>query len=176
VFNTLKTQHLWLSVYFLTKLPATLKAPASPPGPLVEPDYPRDLQRWEGRAMDQTHNRPVTPWDAQGACKPLTRPEGRIHAQTVPATDRDKGRESLGKNPPRTGRVPAEETTDLQVQDKHDPAQRQVGNGAPVGTMPRSRVVLTARARGRAPPAAEVNMPPAIHPAISPQAKAGKVW
>jgi hypothetical protein len=56
---------------------------ASPPGPFVEPDHPGDLQGWEGRSMDQTHNRPKTPG------KPL------------------------GNNPLRTGGVPAEETTDL---------------------------------------------------------------
>jgi hypothetical protein len=40
---------------------------ASPPGPFVEPDHPGELREREGRTMDQTHNRPETPWDAQCA-------------------------------------------------------------------------------------------------------------
>ena len=102
-------------------------------------------------------------------------PEGRARAQTMAATDRDEGRKPLGKNPLRTGGVPAEETTDLQRQDQRGPGQRQVGHRASVKTMHRSRTVLTARTHGRAPPAAEVNMPHAIHPAMGPQAKAGEV-
>jgi hypothetical protein len=135
--------------------------------------------------MDQTHNRPETPWYAQCAREPRTRaaahrlahvPEGRTHAQTMAATDRDEGRKPLGKNPPRTGGLPAEETTDLQRQEELCPGKRQAGNRAPVGTMHRSRTVLTARTRGRAPPAAEVNMPRAINPAMGPQAKTGEMW
>jgi hypothetical protein len=72
--------------------------------------------------MDQTHNRPKTPWYAQGAREPHPRaaanrnahvPEGRTHAPTVAATDRDEGGKPLGKNPLWTGGVPTEETTDL---------------------------------------------------------------
>jgi hypothetical protein len=74
--------------------------------------------------MNQTHHRPETPGYAQGAREPHTRaaayrkshvPEGRTHAQTIGATDRDEGRKPLGKNPLCTGGVPTEETTDLQV-------------------------------------------------------------
>ena len=157
---------------------------ASPPGPFVEPDHPGGRKEREGRTMDQTHDRPITPRYAQGAREPRARtaahreahvPEGRTHAQTVAATDRDEGRKPLGKNPLRTGGVPTEETADLQVQDQRGPGQRQVGHRASVDTMHRSRTVLTARTRGRAPPAAEVNMPHAIHPAMGPQAKAGEV-
>src|SRR4051812_35358249 len=61
------------------------------------------------------------------------------------------------------------------MQEKRCLGQWQVGHRTPVDTMHRSRAVLTARTRGGAPPAAEVNMPHAIHPAMSPQAKAGKV-
>jgi hypothetical protein len=71
--------------------------------------------------------------------------------------------------------VPTEETTDLQVQEKLCSGQRQVGHRASVDTMHRSRTVLTVRIHGRAPPAAEVNMPHAIHPAMGLQAKAGEV-
>jgi hypothetical protein len=41
--------------------------------------------------------------------------------------------------------------------------------------MHRARTVLTVRTDGSAPPAAEVNMPYAIHPAMGLQAKAGEV-
>jgi hypothetical protein len=76
---------------------------ASPPGPFVEPDPPGDFQEREGRTMDQTHNRPKTPWYAQCARELHPRaaanrdahvPEGRTHAQTMTATDRDEGRET----------------------------------------------------------------------------------
>jgi hypothetical protein len=95
---------------------------AAPPGPFVEPDYPGALQKREGRTVDQAHNRPVTPWDAQGAREPHSRtathrqahvPEGRTHAQAVAATDRDEGGKPLGKDPLWTGGVPTEETPDL---------------------------------------------------------------
>jgi hypothetical protein len=156
----------------------------APPGPFVEPDHPGDLQEREGRTMDQTHNRPVTPRHTQGAREPHPRtaanryahvPEGRTHAPTVAATDRDEGRKPLGKNPLWTGSVPTEETADLQVQDKRGSGQRQVGHRALVETMHRARTVLTLRTHGRAPPAAEVHMPHAMHPAMGPQAKAGEV-
>src|SRR5919108_2663431 len=81
------------------------------------------------------------------------------HAQTMAATDQDEGRKPLGKNPPRTGGVPAAETTDLQMQEKRCPGQRQVSARAPVSPMHGSRTVLTARTHGRAPPAAEGHMP-----------------
>jgi hypothetical protein len=137
-----------------------------------------------GRPLDQTHHRPETPWDTQAAREPCTRaaahreahvPEGRVHAPTMAVTDRDEGRKPLGKNSLRTGGVPAEETTDLQMQDKPSPGQRQVGYRTPVGTMHRSGAVLTTRTRSRAPPAAEVHMPPAMHPARGPQTKMGEV-
>jgi hypothetical protein len=134
--------------------------------------------------MDQPHHRPVTPREAQHLREPCAGTaahreahlaEGRTHAQTVAPPDRDEGRKPLGKNPPRTGRVPTAEAPDLQMQDELGPGQRQVSDRAPVDTMHGSRAVLTARTRGRAPPATEVNMPPAMHPAMGPQAKAGKV-
>jgi hypothetical protein len=117
---------------------------ASPPGPFVEPDHPGNLQEREGRSMDQTHNRPKTPWYAQCAREPHPRaapnrnahvPEGRTHAQTVVATDRNEGRKPLGTNPLWTGGVPTEETADLEVQEKLCSGQRQVGNRAPVDAM-----------------------------------------
>jgi hypothetical protein len=157
---------------------------ASPPGPFVAPDHPGGCNRGQWGTMNQTDKRPVTPREAQGAREPPTRaaahrqahvPEGRPHAPTVAATDRDEGRKPLGKNPLWTGRLPTEETADLQVQDQRGPGQRHVGHRAPVGTMHRGGAVLTARTHGRPPPAAEVNMPYAMHPAISSQAKAGEV-
>jgi hypothetical protein len=95
---------------------------ASPPSPFVEPDHPGDLQEREGRPMDQPHHRPKTPWYAQCVREPHTRaaahrkahvPDGRTHAPTVAATDRDEGRKPLGKNPLGTAGVPTEETADL---------------------------------------------------------------
>ena len=157
---------------------------AAAPGPFVEPDHPRDLQEREGRTRDRAHHRPVTPWEAQCAREPHPRtaahrqahvPEGRPHAQAVAAPDRDQGGKPLGKNPLWTGGVPTEATADLQVQDQRGSGQRQVGHRASVETMHRSRTVLTVRTHGRAPPAAKLNMPPAIHPAMGPQAKAGEV-
>jgi len=81
---------------------------APPPGPFVEPTAPWGLQGWKRRFMDQTHNRPETPWYAPGSRKPHTRvaahryahlTEGRLYAQTMAATDRDEGWKPLGKNP-----------------------------------------------------------------------------
>jgi hypothetical protein len=95
---------------------------AAPPGPFVESDHPGDLQERQGRTVDQAHNRPVTPLDAQGAREPHSRtaanrqahvPEGRTHAQAVAATNRDEGGKPLGKDPLWTGRVPTEETANL---------------------------------------------------------------
>jgi hypothetical protein len=160
------------------------KAPASPPGPLVEPDHAWGRNRGKGGTMDETHHRPVTSGDAQrmrepGAGTAAHRqahvPEGRTRAQTMAATGSNKGRIPLGKNALRTAGMSAEETTDLQMQEKLRPGNRQVGHRAPVDTVHRSRAVLTARTCGSAPPAAEVNMPYTILPAMGPQAKAGEV-
>jgi hypothetical protein len=135
--------------------------------------------------MDRTHDRVATPWRAQYVRERRTRaaahrdghvPEGRTHAQAVATTDRDQGRKPLGKNTPRTGGVPAEEATNLQMQEEPCPGKRQVDNRAPIGTTHRSRTVLAARTRGGALPAAEVNLQDATHPTMGPQPEMGEMW
>jgi len=46
------------------------KASASPPGPFVEPDHAWGRNRGKGGTMDETHNRPITPWYAQRMREP----------------------------------------------------------------------------------------------------------
>jgi hypothetical protein len=48
------------------------KASASPPGPFVEPYDPWGRKRGKGCAMDETHNYPVTPREAQRMREPHT--------------------------------------------------------------------------------------------------------
>jgi release factor family 7 len=110
-----------------------------------------------------------------GSPELMTAEDLHTWAWAVAATDRDEGRKPLGKHTPQTGCVPAEEATDLQMQEELYPGKRQVGDRAPVGTMHGSRAVLTARTHGRAPPEAEVKRQPAINPVMDQQAKAGEV-
>jgi hypothetical protein len=48
------------------------KASAAPPGPFVEPYDPWGRKRGKGCAMDETHNCPVTPREAQRMREPHT--------------------------------------------------------------------------------------------------------
>jgi hypothetical protein len=48
------------------------KAPASPPGPFVEPNHPWSGNGRERRTMDQPPRRPVTPREAQRLREPHT--------------------------------------------------------------------------------------------------------
>jgi hypothetical protein len=93
----------------------------------------------------------------------------------VAATDRDEGRKPFGKNPPQTGRMPAEKAADLQMQEELYPGKRQVGDRAPVGTMHGSRAVPAARTHSRTLPNTELEMQDAFDLIVCPQAKAGEV-
>jgi hypothetical protein len=50
----------------------------------------------------------------------------------VAATDRHEGGKLLGKNPPQTGGVPAEEATDLQMDEHPGPRDGYVSDSPPV--------------------------------------------
>ena len=134
--------------------------------------------------MDETHNGPVTPREAQRLCEPcagtaahreahLT--ESRTHAQTVAPTDRNKGRKPLGKNPPQTGGVPADEATDMEMNEHLGPSDGHVGDRPPVRAVHRGGAVPTAWTRRGTPPGPEVEMPDAINPMIRQWVKRGKV-
>ena len=110
--------------------------------------------------MDEAQNRPATARHAEGVGQsgpcPATRRQaevlqGSVDARAVATTARGKGRKSLGKNASCTGSVPAEEATDPYMQVDRRPTNRQVGDGAQVGTVDRCRAVLTLRTGSGAP-------------------------
>jgi hypothetical protein len=159
------------------------KAPASPPGPVVAPYDSWGRKRWQGCAMDETHNRPVTPREAQLMREPHTGtaaygeahvPEGCADAPAVAATDRHKGGKLLGENTPQTGGLPAEEATDVQMQEDRGPRDGPVGDRAPVRAMHRGGAVPTAWTYRGTPPGPEVEMPDAMNPIVRQEVKRGK--
>jgi hypothetical protein len=76
------------------------------------------------------------------------RPQGRDELTGVPRIRRDQGRGTLGENPARTARVPAEELPDRELEMYGVRSPREIRQVALIPTMNRRRRYGTARAGG----------------------------